>query len=118
MKKIAEIFNTFFSEAAEKLDISENEYLLNSTTQLSDPVDKALSKSQFHPIILKIKDKVSNSSFKFQSISIEDVQTEIKLLNCNKSTFYNDIPAKNPKENIDIVSPILHSIINKSIAEN
>ena len=42
--KVAETLNCFFSDAPKKLNITVNQYLLNSTDGLNDPVDIALKK--------------------------------------------------------------------------
>ena len=57
-KTVAETLNNFFSDAPKSLGIQENRYLLNSTTGLTDPVDRAIMKFQSHPSILQILENV------------------------------------------------------------
>ena len=45
-KTVAETLNNFFSDTPKSLGIQENRYLLNSTTGLTDPVDRAIMKLQ------------------------------------------------------------------------
>ena len=114
---VADTFNTFFSEAAQKLDIVENRHLLNSTIGLKDPVDIALQKFEYHPSILTIKENVGAHSFSFGTVTISDIELGIKNLDSNKACASNDIPVKSIKENRDICSPALQTVLNNSILE-
>ena len=47
--------NSFFKEAVSTLDVNENSYIINpDSINISDPIEKALSKYAFHPSILLI----------------------------------------------------------------
>ena len=113
---VAETLNSFFSDGPRNLDI-ENTYLLNPTEGLTDPIDRALRKSESHPSILKIKENVSMSLFNFNAIRLEDVVLEVRNFNPNKASTSDNIPVKSLKENYDICSKVLHPIINKAILE-
>ena len=116
--KVAETLNCFFSDAPKKLNITVNQYLLNSTDGLNDPVDIALKKFDSHPSILQIRKYVSNTTFSFNAESQADVETVIKNFNPKKVGVHNDIPVKNFKQNYDICSPILLRIINDAILQS
>ena len=55
-----------FLDAVTNLQITENRFLLNNTDSLcEDTIDTAINKFEFHPSILKIKEKVILSTFDF-----------------------------------------------------
>ena len=56
--EVAEELNNFFKEAVSTLDVNENSYILNpDSINISDPIEKAISKYKFHPSILLINIK-------------------------------------------------------------
>ena len=61
---------------------------------MNDPVDIALRKFDLHPNILQIKKHVSNTTFNFNTVSLDDVGSEIKNLNPKKVGIHCDIPVK------------------------
>ena len=61
-----------------------------------------------HPSILKIKENVSGTRFSFHTITLEEVELEIRNLNPNKASAYNNIPVRNLKQNFDICAPALY----------
>ena len=62
----------------------ENPYLIDKT-ELSDPVNKAISKYKNHPSILLIKDKIRNlASFSFKEVSLSHIEKELRNLNIKK----------------------------------
>ena len=85
--------NQLFKNATKALNIQENSYLIDKS-ELSDPVDKAISKYKNHPSILLIKDKIINPApFSFKEASLSDIEKELRKLNTKKaSTFGNILP--------------------------
>ena len=79
---------------------------------LIDPIDIALKKIEFHPSIMKIKEKVHKSIFSFSSVSLQDIGREINNLNPQKSS---NIPTRRLKDNIDIIQNILHKMFNDAV---
>ena len=73
--EVAEELNNFFKEAVSTLDVNENSYIINpDPINISDPIDKAISKYKFHPSILLINDKIVNQDkFSFKPISKLDM---------------------------------------------
>ena len=66
---VSEKFNSFFVIAVKSLNIVENTDLLTSTDGITDEIEIALKKYEFHPSILQIKKSInrsdiSNFSFK------------------------------------------------------
>ena len=63
---ISDELNNFFENATKALNIRENSYLTEKS-ELSDPVNKAISKYRNYPSILLIKDKMRNpTAFSFK----------------------------------------------------
>ena len=59
--EVVEELNNFFKEAVSTLDINENSYIINpDSVNISDPIEKAISKYKFHPCILRINVKIVN----------------------------------------------------------
>ena len=57
--EVAEELNNFFKEAISTLDFNENSYIINlDSINISDPIEKAISKYKFHLSILLINDKI------------------------------------------------------------
>ena len=113
--EVSETLNSFFAETVKSLDVEENKYLINSTVGIYHPIDIAIKKFISHPSILKIREKVKETSFSFSNVTLEDVELKIKLLNPNKANTFRNIPVKNLKENVDITGNILHKIIHDAI---
>ena len=88
---ILEELNPFFKNATKTLNIRENSYL-KDRSELSDPVNKAISKYRNHPSILIIKDKIRNpAAFLFNEDSLSDVEKELTNLNTKKSSTFGNI---------------------------
>ena len=51
------------------MDIKENSYIVNESSRLSDPIEKALFKYKDHPSILKVKEKVKGVEFHFSNVT-------------------------------------------------
>ena len=85
---IAEELNNFFKNAIASLNIHENKYIVENIENINDPVDKAIQKFEFHPSILRIKnkirEKVSPNLFSFSQVTKAKVLKEINLINNKK----------------------------------
>ena len=119
-KELVETFNNFFKEAVSKLDIQENNYLINPVdqTHCDSPVDIAIEKYKNHPSILKIREMVTGPEFNFSEINVNEVENQIKKLNIKKGSTFKNIPPKILKEHSDVCSPILKELINYTFKNN
>ena len=81
--KIAKKLNEFFKNAVSTLGITENSFIINEEYEnISDPVQRAIVKFESHPSISLIKNKITNgNNFKFEPVSLSDIELEIRLLN-------------------------------------
>ena len=121
-EKVAEVFNSFFSNAVKNLNIkyyenlSFDEYFLSKDTDNVDPILKAIEKYEKHPSILKIKSTFpENSNFSFTLTNLKAVINEIGNLNESKSTPIESIPSKILKDNYDIIGPKIVIDFNSSV---
>ena len=84
-----------FSKCKKTLNINKNSYIVDSSSSISDPVDKAINTYKNHPSILLIKQKVKNVDHcSFKEVSISEIGKELKELNSNKATTFGNIPTK------------------------
>ena len=68
---VSEELNNFFQNLTKNLDINENSYIVDSSSSITDPVDKAISTYKNPPSILLIKQKLENmDNFSFQEVSL------------------------------------------------
>ena len=73
--------NSFFKNAVLTLDMKENSYITNyNISYITDPIEEAKEKCNFHPSILLIKEKTKckANSFDFVPVIVNDVEKEIK----------------------------------------
>ena len=115
---IAEIMNSYFSNAVENLDITG--YITNFHYNKNNGIiENIITKFQDHPSILQIKQIVNiNKKFSLAKSSNIDIEKQIHQLNTNKPTTFNNIPVKILVDNSDIVSPFISKIYNDSIFTN
>ena len=120
--QVAEIFNSFFSNAVKNLNIdyyehfSFDEYFLCKETENLDHILRAIEKYEKHPSILKIKEITpENACFTFKRTEIKSVIKEIANLNESKSAPNESIPAKILKDHYDIIAPKIVIDFNSSI---
>ena len=93
---IAKELNKFFKNAVSTLDIKENRFITNrSSDGFTDPVDKAIDKYKFHASVLLIQKHLKNHDiFSFKTVEIGDTEKEINNINPKKATISNSIPPK------------------------
>ena len=62
--------------------------------------------------------KKCNFSFSFKTVSLTDIEKEMKSLNTNKASHSSDIPTKILKLYVDFFSPFILDYVNKSITSS
>ena len=69
---IAKELNKFFRNAVSTLNIKENRFITNrSSNDISNPIDKAIDKYKFHPRIILIRKHLKNHDvFSFKTVDI------------------------------------------------
>ena len=115
--ELAETFNTFFSNITQNLKLNSNLVEIAENPNISDPVSKAIKKSEKHSSIIKIKEKMKNKnmSFSFSFVTKETILNELRKLNPKKACQESDIPLKIIKENLDIVSTLVYNSFSNSV---
>ena len=120
--KVAEELNNFFKTAVASLDIHGNPYTVENVENMSDPVEKAIKKFEFHPSILLIKNKigknVSQNLFCFNEVTKAEVLKEINSINNKKANPFNTIPSKILKISSECSADTLTSLINRSFTSS
>ena len=111
--EVAKELNNFFKEAASTLDVNENSYIINpDSINISDPIEKAISKYKFHPSILLINDKIVNQDkFSFKPISKLDIDKEVQLINPKKASTSDSIPPKILKITSEVSTDTLQELV-------
>ena len=101
------------------LDIHGNPYTVDNVEYMSDPVEKAIEKFEFHPIICLIKSEIgkkfSQNLFCFNEVTKAEVLKEINSVNNRKANPFNTIPSKILKISSECSADILTSLMNKSL---
>ena len=116
-ESVALIFNAFFSNVVNNLNIERNDDILNDNITDLDPVPKAINKYDKHPSILKMNEIETNKQEKisFQPIELESIIQEILALDTSKASPKDSIPPKIIKDNCDIFTKKLFSDFNFSV---
>ena len=109
--EVAQTFNDFFANAVSSLDITENKLLLTETKNANGGVEEVIKRFEIHPSIISIKENVKiDTRFKFSEIKVDDIRNEIKCLKPNKAATFKNIPTKQLKRSVDIISEPLMEI--------
>ena len=115
--KVANIFNTFFTNTVKNLDLTISDTILVICSNVDDSVLKAIKRYENHPSILNIKKNIGddNPGFSFSHVEKAEIRKEIRNLNIHKACQETDIPTKIIKENEDQYLEILHLSVNSAI---
>ena len=112
---IAEIFNKYFANIVDTLDIEGFDAHDYPHDPNLDYILNIVEKFKTHPSIVKIKEHVSiEELFYLKPIDEKIINDKIGSLNKRKPTTYKNIPTKILVENKDIISPIITEIYNNS----
>ena len=115
--EIAQTFNKYFQNLVPNVDLKVPSNLLCQTPEHGNEVLAAIYKYQSHPNIKTILEKC-NFSFSFKTVSLTDIEKEMKSLNTNKASHSSDIPTKILKQNVDFFSPFILGYVNKSTSSS
>ena len=114
-QQIAEIFNVYFANIVENLDVEGFVTCDYSYIPELDYISNIVEKFKNHPSILKIKETVKiDQRFTFLSVDESVICDRIDSLNKRKPTTYNNIPTRVLIENRDIISPFITEMYNES----
>ena len=97
------------------MNIRKISYLIDKS-ELSDPVNNAISKYRNHPSILLIKDRIRNpASSSFQEASLSDIGKELRNLNTKKASTFGNIPPNILRANKKSCSETLAELFNNNL---
>ena len=113
--KVANIFNEYFNNLLEDLNLNVPENLVNHYCKGEGPVSLTILKYQNHPSITSIKKNQSLNKFPFENVSVSDIKKKLQNLDTSKTTQKSDLPTKIIEENFDILVPFLFCSVNSSI---
>ena len=99
------------------LDLKVPSNLLCQTPKNGDESVTTIYKCQNHPSIKTILEKC-NFSFSFKTVSLTDIEKEMKILNTNKASHSFDIPTEILKQNVDFFSSFILDYVNKSFSSS
>ena len=112
---IAGIFNSYFANIVENLDIEGFTSYDFSYDPEQDYISNIVEKFKSHPSILKIKGHITiKERFHFDPIDETIIDKKIDSLDKRKPTTYKNIPTKMLVENKDIISSIITEMYNDS----
>ena len=115
---VSEELTSFFQNATKALNTNENSYIVDSSSSITDPVDKAIKTYKNRPSILLIKQKLENvDHFSFKAISISEIEKELKELNSNNATTFGNIRTKILKQSSKNCSDTLQKLFNNTLRD-
>ena len=116
---IAEKLNMFSKNAVSTLGITENSFVTNEEYKnISDPVQCAIVKFKSHSSISLIKNKITNrNNFKFEPVSLSDIELEFRLRNPKKAITHKNIPPKILKSSSEATVNTLLRLFNETITK-
>ena len=113
-EKIANTLNKYFSTLTKKLKLKPQKKLRTSKKEIK----KIINSFKDNPSIKKIKSHfLEDEVFSFREVTNDEILDAIKSLPTNKSSTFDDIPAKLLKDSAVIYSPILMKIFNNCLRE-
>ena len=116
-QEVSNIFNEYFENSIKNLkaDNDQNE----NDKNLDMPTNLVIDKHEYHPSISSIKNQIGLvTEFNFRTITLEEIDKELKILNDKKASTSNSIPAKILKKTSDICNKDLLYIWNHDIIKN
>ena len=115
-QELAEIFNSYFANVVDNLDIEGFETCDYNYIPDLDYISNIIEKFQNHPSLKKIKENVGiEKRFHFSTVDESVINDVIDSLDKKKPTTHKNIPTRVLVENKDIISPFVTNIYNESI---
>ena len=98
-ENVAEILNSFFKNAVSSLKLNENSFFINKEHKnIQDPIDPY------------------TNTFGFKHLMLSDIENEIKGLNPNEATTYNNISPKILWQSAEVTANTLELLYNNAIS--
>ena len=113
--EVANIFNEYFGNLEEVVNLHVPENLKNHYCQGEDPISSAILKYQNYFSISAIKKIHILIKFSFKNASVSDIKKELQNPGTTKATQKPDLPTNIIKDSFDILVPFLSGCVNSSI---
>ena len=111
-----ELNNFFYKNATKTLNINENWYIVDSSSSITDAVDKAIKTYKKPSTILLMKLKLENvGHFSFKEVSISEIVKKFRETNSNKVTTFGNIPTKQSSKSC---SDTLQKLFNDALRDD
>ena len=115
-KEVAELYNSYFSNIVQSLDIIEVENSVINSNHILDPIYRAINKYSEHPSIIAINENcASDVKFSFSTVTCTDVINVVNDIDVSKATATRSIPTKFFKQNIDLYIDDITNILNLNL---
>ena len=115
---VANTLNSFFGNAVKSLAINIPKEHLTDSSSIVDPIDNIILRYSKHPSIARINTYIARSNFSFSEIRIEDIETELTVLNSKKASKSDSIPAKYLQDYSSSCSEPLTNHINHGLGNS
>ena len=115
---VANTLNSFFGNAVKSLAINIPKEHLTDSSSIVDPFDNIILRYSKHPSIARINTYIARSNFSFSEIRIEDIETELTVLNSKKASKSDSIPAKFLKDYSSSCIEPLTNLINHGLGNS
>ena len=114
--EVAQVFNDFFENTVNTLEIKENKAVLTNAADIDGVIEKAIKTFENHPSIISIRENVKiESRFSFSKVKACDIRSEIIKLKSGKASTFMNIPAKQLKQVCEVVCEPLMVIWNEEL---
>ena len=115
---VSEELNNLFQNTTKSINIIEKSYIVDSSSSITDPVDKAINTYKTHPSILLIKQKLEDvDHFSFKEVSVSETEKELRELNSNNATTFGNIPTKILRQSCKSCSDTLQKLFNDALTD-
>ena len=92
---VSETLKKFFFKNATKWSINGKWYIVDSSSSITDPVDKEVKTYKNHSTILLMKQKLENMSyFSFKEVFKSEIEKDFRETNSYEVTTFDNIPTK------------------------
>ena len=106
-----------FQIITKALNVNKNSYIVVPSSSITDSVNKAINTYKNDPSIMLVKQKLGNvvDHFSFKEVFINEIDLELRELNSNKTTTFDNAPTKILKQSCKSCSDTLQKLFNDAL---